>query len=42
MRNTVGTMTAMKRIMSQVNLWMPLSKLVWVRSTPKVLAKAPK
>ena len=42
MRNTSGTITSMKRIMSQVNLPMPFSKLVVTRTAAMDRANVPK
>ena len=42
MRNTAGTMTAMNRIISQVNLLTPRSKLVKVRWLAIPAASEPK
>jgi len=42
MTNTSGTMTAMKRIMSQVNRETPWSNAVWTGSAARVLAIVPR
>ena len=40
MKNTAGTITAMKRIISQVNRCTPWSKLVWALAADDALGHA--